>query len=173
MTIQASVFALALLSLHDRLCYNGKPAIRVKIERTLAMTTAFPLEIFYDGSCVVCSTEIEVYRKQNPQDRLLFIDISSEAFSACAYGKEQADFMAQMHVRDSTGKFFAGVDAFTLIWQAYPAGSVYRLFSRLVGLPGLNFLTRCGYVLFARYRHLLPKRKPDCTSGSCNLNHPR
>ncbi len=138
------------------------------------MATAFPLEIFYDGSCIVCSTEIDVYRKRNPRQRLVFIDISAETFDAAAYGKEQADFMAQMHVRDSAGEFYTGVEAFRQIWRAYPSGSFYRILAKLLGLPGINFLTRCGYALFARYRHLLPKRNSrDCDSGQCNLNHPR
>ncbi len=137
------------------------------------MALAYPLEIFYDGSCLVCSAEIDVYRKRNPEDRLRFVDISAENFDALAYDKELSDFMARLYVRDAEGRFFSGVEAFRLIWQAYPSGSVYRLLSALIGLPGINFLARCGYRLFARYRHLLPKRTPTCDSGSCNLNHPR
>jgi predicted DCC family thiol-disulfide oxidoreductase YuxK len=78
--------------------------------------------------------------------------------------------MAQMHVRDANGSFYTGVDAFMTIWQAYPSGSLYRMLSALVGLPGINLFTRLGYSVFARYRHLLPKRHQDCDSGTCNLN---
>lgn len=137
------------------------------------MAPAFPLKIFYDGSCLVCASEIAVYRRQNPQGRLIFVDISRDDFDAGAYGKELAAFMAQMHVRDAEGQFFTGVDAFLLIWQAYPVGSRYRLFGALLGLPGIKLLARFGYAVFARYRHLLPKRNVDCDSGTCNLNHPR
>ena len=136
------------------------------------MATAFPLQIFYDGSCLVCSKEMDSYRKRNPQNRLEFIDISTDDFSPVAFGKTQADFMAQLHVRDAEGHFTTGVEAFTTIWQAYPSSSLCRLFSALVGLPGINFISRVGYKLFARNRHLLPKRKRDCESGSCNLNQP-
>lgn len=134
----------------------------------------FPLEIFYDGSCMVCSTEMQVYRKSNPKGRLRFIDISAADFDAAVYGKSQADFMARMHVRDAAGEFTTGVEAFSTIWQAYPSASVYRLFSTLIGLPGINFLSRFGYAVFARYRHLLPKKNnSSCSNDRCNLNHPR
>ena len=134
------------------------------------MATAFPLQIFYDGACLVCATEIGHYRKRNPQNRLAFIDIRGDAFDPGAYGKSQADFMAQMHVLDAEGTFYTGVDAFMTLWQAYPSGSLYRLLSAVLGLPGINLASRIGYRLFARYRHLLPKRKPECASGTCNLS---
>lgn len=137
------------------------------------MSIAFPLEIFYDGSCRVCATEMESYRRRNPQQRLRFVDISADDFRPQQYGKEMADFMARLHVRDARGQFATGVDAFLLIWQAYPSGSCYRLLAGLIGLPGIHLLARGGYALFARYRHLLPKRGQDCQDGTCNLNHPR
>ena len=136
------------------------------------MAPAFPLEIFYDGSCLVCSSEIEHYRQRNPQQRLRFIDIRAADFLPSDYGKSQAEFMAKMHVRDQQGQFFSGVDAFLLIWQAYPSGSLYRLLGAVIGFPGINLLARGGYRVFARYRHLLPQKTNSCDSGSCNLNHP-
>jgi predicted DCC family thiol-disulfide oxidoreductase YuxK len=133
---------------------------------------AFPLEIFYDGLCSVCSAEIEHYRQRNPQQRLRFIDIRDAAFRPQDYGKSQAEFMARMHVRDQQGRFFAGVEAFLLIWQAYPSGSPYRLLGAVIGFPGINLLARGGYRVFARYRYLLPKNPATCASDSCNLHHP-
>ncbi len=136
------------------------------------MATAFPLQIFYDGNCVVCSSEMDSYRKRNPENRLQFIDISSEEFDPEKFGKTKAEFMAQLHVRDDDGHYSTGIDAFMTIWQAYPSGSLYRLFSSMIGMPGINLASRFGYRIFARYRHLLPKRRKDCDAGTCSLNHP-
>ncbi|MBN1957814.1 MAG: DUF393 domain-containing protein [Desulfuromonadales bacterium] len=133
---------------------------------------SFPLKIFYDGSCLVCAAEMNVYRKRNPQNRFQFIDISTAGFSPEVYGKTREEFMAAMHVLDAEGDFITGVDAFMAIWQAYPSRSVYRLLSVLVGLPGINLLSRLGYKVFARYRHLLPKNKNLCQDGSCGLDPP-
>ena len=137
------------------------------------MATAFPVEIFYDGACRVCAAEMSSYRKNNPENRLRFIDISAEEFVAEDYGKSKEDFMAQLHVRDAEGAYFTAIDAFLVIWQAYPAGSLYRIFGQLISLPGVVLISRAGYRLFARYRHLLPKSGQACASGSCNLNHPQ
>lgn len=135
------------------------------------METAFPLLVFYDGACMICAAEMDRYRRANPRNRLVFIDISSKTFDAEKYGKKRAEFMGRLHVRDAAGNFSTGIDAFMEIWQAYPGGSLYRLFSGLIGLPGINLFSRIGYSVFARYRQLLPGRVRVCKSGSCNQNH--
>jgi len=137
------------------------------------MLPTYPLEIFYDGSCLVCSKEIEVYRHNNPQGRLKFVDIRAADFSAEDYGKPRDEFLSKLHVLDAQGRFATGVDAFLLIWQAYPSGSRYRLLAGVIGLPGIKLLARWGYAIFARNRHLLPQRKPGCADGTCNIHHPR
>lgn len=139
----------------------------------MSTTTDYPLEIFYDGSCIVCSSEMEIYRRRNPEQRLSFIDISSNDFDAEQYGPSQQQFMAELHVRDAKGQFYTGVDAFLALWKAFPTGSLYRLIGGLVSLPGIHLAARMGYMLFARNRHRLPKREDSCESGTCNLKHPR
>ncbi len=136
------------------------------------MPDQFPLDIFYDGSCRVCSREMAAYRGNNPRRRLRFIDISDPGFNARDFGRTHEDFMARLHVRDATGRFYTGVDAFDQIWQAYPSGSFYRLLAFVVGFPGVNLLSRGGYSLFARYRHLLPGKNAACDDGSCRISKP-
>ena len=134
---------------------------------------SYPLEIFYDGSCVVCSNEMDHYRQHNPLQRLRFIDISSPDFDAEAYGRSRQQFMAELHARDAEGRFYVGVDAFCVLWRAFPPGSRYRLFAAVISLPGLHLIARTGYFLFARYRHLLPKQKSNCEADTCHFKHPR
>jgi predicted DCC family thiol-disulfide oxidoreductase YuxK len=135
------------------------------------MAIAFPLQIFFDGSCRVCSAEMESYRRKNPDNRLEFIDISDDDFRSDTYGKSLGDFMAELHVRDAHGNFATGIDAFIAIWQAFPSGSAWRLAAVTLGLPGINSLSRSGYRVFARYRHMLPRRRQDCDTGICSLDH--
>lgn len=135
------------------------------------MAIAFPLQIFFDGSCRVCSAEMEIYRRKNLDDRLEFVDISDDHFRPDDYGKSLGDFMSELHVRDVRGNFATGIDAFIAIWQAFPSGSVWRLAAAIFGLPGIHLLGRGGYRIFARYRHLLPQRRQDCESGTCSLGH--
>lgn len=130
----------------------------------------FPLKVFYDGSCIVCATEIEHYRKRDHEERLVAIDISLSGFDPAPYGIPRADFMYQLHAIDRDGRIFRGVEAFQAIWQAFPSSTVYGAMGRIIRLPLVNTLARAGYRLFARIRPFLPKRH-RCDSGSCSIHN--
>jgi predicted DCC family thiol-disulfide oxidoreductase YuxK len=130
------------------------------------MKKTYPLTIFYDGGCAVCAAEMAHYSRHNPSQRLRFVDISGPGFSAGKYGRSDREFMRRLHVQTANGAFATGVDAFLLIWNAYPRGTFYPLLGKIIGLPGVLSMARAGYSLLARFRHLLPGRK-DCGSGIC------
>lgn len=119
----------------------------------------FPLKVFYDGSCSVCATEIEHYRKKDREGRLALIDISTPDFTPDQYGIGLAEFIYQLHTIDRDGKVYRGPEAFWAIWQAFPTSTWYGLLGAFITLPGVSFLARLGYLGFARIRKYLPKRK--------------
>ena len=118
------------------------------------MTVVYPLTIFFDGACGVCSKEISYYRSIADK-RILFVNIAGVDFDAASFGKTNDEFQEKLHARDASGQYFTGVEAFRKLWDALPS-PLYPLLSTLVGLPGINFAARSGYYLFARLRHLLP-----------------
>lgn len=128
-----------------------------------AMKINYPLIIFYDGACGVCSTEISYYRSIADQ-RVKFVNIDGPDFEAEAYGKTTGEFQAKMHALDADGQYYTGVEAFRRLWEVLPS-PLYPLLSSFVGLPGIHFAARLGYSLFARYRHLLPSSRSD----SCQI----
>ncbi|PLX73440.1 MAG: DUF393 domain-containing protein [Desulfuromonas sp.] len=130
-------------------------------------TPSFPLKIFYDGACPVCSREVEHYRRQDRSGRLQAIDISAPEFDPKVYGIPFQDFMYQLHVIDADGEVYLGVDAFRAIWRAFPDSLVYRTMARILALPVMNPLARVGYRIFARLRPRLPGRDRACSKGSC------
>ncbi|APG28322.1 hypothetical protein A7E78_10955 [Syntrophotalea acetylenivorans] len=131
----------------------------------------FPLTVFYDGNCPVCSREIFHYRPLNRAGRLDFIDISAPSFDAAARGLDQAALMKAMHVQDAAGRLYLGVDAFRALWLGLP-GLRYRCLSQLLGLPGVHLLAVLGYRVFARFRHLLPRRCRGMNNGVAILSPP-
>lgn len=133
---------------------------------------AFPLIVFYDGACIVCATEIAHYGRMAHQGRLRLVDISDPHFDPAPYGRSLEQFMEQMHVLDSKGRYYLGVDAFPAIWAALP-GRSWRLLARVIAWPGVHHLARCGYRAFARLRRYLPRRESQCNGGTCRLHHHR
>jgi predicted DCC family thiol-disulfide oxidoreductase YuxK len=112
---------------------------------------------------------VERYRRKDHGNRLILVDISAPEFDPVPLGITRAEFMYQMHAIDRTGTVFRGVEAFWAIWQAFPSSTVLGLCGRLISLPVVNALARLCYRMFARMRRYLPKRRPDCSDGSCRV----
>jgi predicted DCC family thiol-disulfide oxidoreductase YuxK len=129
----------------------------------------FPLRIFYDGACPVCSREIEHYCRRDHDGRLIAIDISAPDFDPPPCGIPRESLMYELHAIDRDGIVYRGVDAFCAIWQAFPASITYRLLGTFVNLPGISTLARLGYRGFARLRPRLPGRKENCAAGTCRI----
>lgn len=134
----------------------------------MAQSSRFPLQVFYDGSCAVCSREMAIYQKRKGTGRLIFIDISAPGFIAADHDRRQEEFMRELHVRDAQGDYFTGVEAFTRIWSAFPDSPLYSLLGHTISLPGIRQSADLGYATFARFRHLLPRT--GCHDGSCRLH---
>ena len=130
----------------------------------------FPLQVFFDGACPLCSREIDHYRRQDRRQRLEAIDISVPGFDPQRYGISQEAFMAELHAIDQAGTVYRGVAAFRAIWQAFPEKTAYRLMARLVGMPLVEPVAAGAYRMFARLRPHLPGRKAGCDDGSCRLD---
>ena len=131
---------------------------------------AFPLQVFYDGSCSVCAKEMGIYRQKGHAGRLVFTDISAPDFDPAPYRLDLADFMRVMHAIDRQGRIFRGIDAFRAVWCAFPDSFGYRSLSTLIALPGVHALARLAYLGFARLRKYLPKNRDACADGSCRLH---
>ena len=129
----------------------------------------FPLRVFYDGSCIVCATEVERYGRMDHGWRLILVDISAPDFNPAALGVTLDELMYQMHVIDSEGAVYRNVDAFWAIWQAFPSSTFLGFMGTLLALPMINPIARLCYRGFARIRRYLPKRGKDCAAGTCRI----
>jgi predicted DCC family thiol-disulfide oxidoreductase YuxK len=130
---------------------------------------AFPLRVFYDGSCSVCASEVERYGRKDRDGRLILVDISASGFDLAPFGITLSEFMYQMHAIDRNNRVFRGVEAFWAIWQAFPTSTLLGLCGKLIMLPLINPLARLCYRMFAGIRVYLPKRSNGCSDGSCRI----
>jgi len=132
-------------------------------------TPAFPLRVFYDGSCSICAREVERYGCRDHDGRLILVDISAPVFDPLPFGITLKEFMYQLYAIDQGGRVFRGVEAFWAIWQAFPTSTVLGLCGKLIMLPLVNPAARLCYRMFAGMRGYLPKRRNGCTGGSCRI----
>ena len=132
----------------------------------------FPLRVFYDGSCIVCATEIEHYLRQDHGGRLVAVDITAPEFDPVPLQIPLERFMYELHAVDHNGVVFRGVEAFQAIWRAFPSSALYGTLSSVTALPLVNPIARLLYKCFARIRPYLPKRH-NCNSGTCRIDRKR
>lgn len=125
------------------------------IEQAMTTQSTEKSKIFFDGACIVCDTEINHYKRKNPEIFEL-VDISSPIFDAKPYGLTHEEVQLHIHVLTPDGRIEKGVDAFAHIWSRMP---MYKPVAFLIRLPGIYTLARIYYRIFASYiRPLLQKK---------------
>ena len=125
--------------------------------------------IYFDGLCIICSSEINHYQKLPGSENFSFIDITEPTFKSAEHGIDPHLAHKVMHVRDTAGKLHQGVDAFRAIWSELPR---YHFLYRISGIKIFRVLLEIGYRIFVKIRPYLPRRKSDCSkSPYCEIKH--
>lgn len=142
----------------------------------------YPLTLFYDAACPVCSLEMDHLGERNRDGRLMFVDIAAPGFDPTAYGVSMADMNAELHGLCADGTMLRGVEVLRLAYDAADLGWVMRPTS----WAPLRPLFDVGYRVFARHRREISRaaaplitalrtwrarraaaRMRDCMSGTC------
>lgn len=122
------------------------------------------LTLFYDGLCHLCSADIAYFRKRTADDPTVhYVDITDPAFDARGYGLDPAAVHQKMHVKVGD-EVRIGVDAFIAIWENI-RGQEWK--GRVARWPGVYQMLWVGYVVFAKVRPWLPRKKAECEGGVC------
>lgn len=116
------------------------------------MNIQYPLTIYYDASCPLCSAEMHTIKETDYSNKLILVDCSAQQFDeppSCPATK--AAMMERIHAQDANGQWIKGVDVFA---AAYAAGGFAKL-SKLWGSPLLRPLLSRAYPWVADNRHWL------------------
>lgn len=100
----------------------------------MSETTTAPITTYYNGSCPVCSAEIEHYRRYDQREDLglAWCDIAENPQALRRFDLDRDDVRKRLHVIDGEGRLHKGIDAFAVLWQAMPR---YRFLARAVRTP--------------------------------------
>jgi predicted DCC family thiol-disulfide oxidoreductase YuxK len=133
---------------------------------------AYPLTIYFDASCAICSAEMGSLKARDAGGRLQLVDCSPVAFSSGPAPRDA--LMAAIHVSDAEGRVFVGVPAIRICRTAVGLSSG----SFLLDLPIVAPLADRAYALLARNRYRIPRWlaarlagrvAPSCDDGNCRL----
>ena len=117
------------------------------------MNGLYPLTLFYDAACPVCSLEMDELRARDRAGRLVFVDISAPGFDASAHGATWAQMDAQIHALRPDGSLVRGVEVLRLAYAAVGLGWVLQP----TGWAPLRPLFDAGYRVFARHRRAISR----------------
>ena len=109
--------------------------------------------VFFDGSCPLCRAEIDLYRRQDGEGLIQFVDVSADNVPLDPR-LTPATAQARFHVRAADGTLQSGAAAFVTLWSALPA---WRVAARVARLPGATPLLELAYRAFLRVRPLLSR----------------
>ena len=112
----------------------------------------YPLTIFFDGSCPLCTREIALLTQFDDQQQLRVVDCSATDF-APVEGHARDAMMALIHARDAAGVWLIGAPVFAAAYSATGFTSIARLW----GSAGLQPMWRVVYPWIARHRMWLSK----------------
>lgn len=112
---------------------NLGAALEQLLGRTRAVTQT--AEIYYNGDCPVCRTEMEHYAQVCATTRpdLRFIDSTqlSQGFASCGLRREHLE--RRVYVRDGEGRILSGMPAIIALWRKMPGG--YERLANIFSLP--------------------------------------
>ena len=120
------------------------------------MTQESRTKVFFDGICHLCSKEMAIYRRLDPEGKKLeLVDITSSEFNAKTYGLDEKKIHQWMHVIDAFDVVHVGVDAFLHLWKEM---NLFPTLRKLVKTQPFYSLAWMWYRSFALIRPYLPKK---------------
>jgi predicted DCC family thiol-disulfide oxidoreductase YuxK len=156
-------------------------------QATLDALGLYPLTLFYDAACPVCSLEMDHLRARNRDGRLVFVDIRTPGFDAARYGVTFEAMDAQLHAQRADGQVIYGVQVLRLAYEAVGLGWLWAPVRWGPLAPAADL----AYRVFARHRNTISRtaapvihglrtwrawrterRMQACVNGACELRHP-
>ena len=110
----------------------------------------YPLTIYFDGSCPLCTREVQLLARYDGENRLRLVDCSPANFSDVD-GHSRHAMMTLIHARDATGRWLIGPPVFAAAYRA----SVFASMASLWGDARLQPMWRVAYPWIARNRRWL------------------
>jgi predicted DCC family thiol-disulfide oxidoreductase YuxK len=119
-------------------------------------------EVYFDGECPLCVREIQLLRRLDRHDRILFTDIAAPGFDPRSTGHSMDELMRTIRGRMADGTPVEGVEVFRQLYGAVGFAPLVAI----TRLPGLRQALDLAYDGFARNRLRLTGR---CQDGACAL----
>tara|TARA_B100000214_G_C23846796_1_gene571418 strand:+ start:521 stop:868 length:348 start_codon:yes stop_codon:yes gene_type:complete len=107
------------------------------------------MKIFFNDSCSICRSEINVYKKQGIK-QLEWVDITNNKNAEKDTQKTSKDLLRRLHVK-SDGKIYSGAEAFIILWNKMPK---FKLLGKILSMPVIFHIFSLTYEIVAFFLYL-------------------
>jgi ubiquinone biosynthesis monooxygenase Coq7 len=104
--------------------------------------------VLYDGSCPLCTAEINQYKSVTPTGQINWVDVSSPDFIP-PIGQSREVLMQRFHVIKANGDLVSGAAAFVHVWEQLPG---WKRLAAVTKIPGVLYVMEFGYEKFLKIR---------------------
>ena len=112
------------------------------------------MKVYFNNSCKICRSEINLYKKENIQD-IDWIDITNNSDAEKETLRNDKELLRRLHVKEN-GKVIQGAEAFLYVWKKIPRFNfLYKLFK----LPIIFTIFKYGYEIIAFFLYLKNKKQ--------------
>jgi len=112
------------------------------------------MKVYFNNSCKICKTEIDLYKKENVQE-IDWVDITNNELAEKETLKNSKELLRRLHVKEGE-KITQGAEAFLILWKKIPK---YKFLYNFFKLPIIFNLFSVGYELVAFFLYLKNKKQ--------------
>jgi predicted DCC family thiol-disulfide oxidoreductase YuxK len=112
------------------------------------------LQVFYDGSCPLCTREIAFYQRREGADGICWVDVSANTSPEAYPGLSKDQALSRFHVKTGNGTLVSGGAAFAELWTALPG---FRPLGRIFQTSFLVWMLNGAYDAFLKFRPFLQR----------------
>lgn len=102
------------------------------------------MKVFFNNSCKICRSEINLYKKENAKD-IDWVDITNNSQAEKETKKNDKELLRRLHIKDNN-KVIEGAEAFLFIWKKIPR---YNFLYNFFKLPIIFTIFKYGYEIIA------------------------
>jgi len=114
----------------------------------------YQMKVFFNNSCKICRSEINLYKKENVKD-IDWIDITNNSDAEKETSRNDKELLRRLHVKEN-GKIIQGAEAFLYVWKKIPK---YKFLYKFFKLPIIFTIFKYGYEMIAFFLYLKNKKQ--------------
>ena len=114
----------------------------------------YQMKVFFNNSCKICRSEINLYKKENVKD-IDWIDITNNSDAEKETSRNDKELLRRLHVKEND-KIIQGAEAFLCVWKKIPK---YKFLYKFFKLPIIFTIFKYGYEMIAFFLYLKNKKQ--------------